>query len=224
MIKRITLCSIMLCIFCIKTKAGITLKAATIEGKSGVTLQWNMLDYAGNTGYTLFKSSDGIIWQPAAANHVYRTYTSATILAYTDKFTGEQKLFYKVKVYDENENIVAISNTEEVANPERNYTIKKSSPIINEVKRLPGKGYSTWQIYPNPVGDILNLYYKGTNTVRGVINAVIQDATGKAVKKFRAASNNKHLSIDVSNLHAGFYFIRINVFDEVQMNEKFIKQ
>ena len=42
--------------------------------------------------------------------------------------------------------------------------------------------------------------------------------------RFRAASNNKQLHIPVSNLHAGIYFIKINVANEVQMNDKFIKE
>ena len=202
------------------------LSAKTLSNNEGVILQWNMLDYAGNTGYTLFKSEDGIVWLPAAANHIYRSYTSSTLLAYGDKFKGEKKLFYKVKVYDENENIIAISNTEEVTNPENTYASHKSSSVLtDEAKPLPGNSYShPWQIYPNPVGDVLHLYYKGSKDIKGVINAVIIDASGKAVVKFRAASNNKYLSIDVSHLHAGFYFIHINVSEEVQMNEKFIKQ
>ena len=81
-----------------------------------------------------------------------------------------------------------------------------------------------WQIYPNPVGEMLNLTYRGKDIIKGVINVVIQDAAGKAVVKFRAASRNKQLRIPVNNLHAGFYFIKINVVNEIQMNEKFIKR
>ena len=72
-----------------------------------------------------------------------------------------------------------------------------------------------WQIVPNPVHDMLNLIYRRNEIIKGVINIVIQDATGKAVIRFRAASNNKQLHITVSNLHAGIYFIKINVLNEV---------
>lgn len=71
---------------------------------------------------------------------------------------------------------------------------------------------------------MLNLIYRRSETIKGVINIVIQDATGKAVIKFRAASNNEQLHIPVSNLHSGIYFIKINVANEMQMNGKFIKQ
>ena len=58
----------------------------------------------------------------------------------------------------------------------------------------------------------------------GVINVLISDVTGKIVIRFRQASNNKQLRIAVSNLKAGLYFIKIDVLNQRQLNEKFIKQ
>ncbi len=58
----------------------------------------------------------------------------------------------------------------------------------------------------------------------GVINVIISDVTGKIVIRFRQASNNKQVHIPVSNLKAGLYFIKIDVLNERQMNEKFIRQ
>lgn len=71
---------------------------------------------------------------------------------------------------------------------------------------------------------MLNLIYRRNEIIKGVINIIIQDATGKVVIRFRAASNNKQLHLAVSKLHAGIYFIKINVGNDVQMNDKFIKQ
>ena len=208
-----------------ETYAGITLTAITHPGKASVTLQWNMVNYAGTTTYTLFKSKDGLLWEIAAANPVFRNYTSSTTLAYRDNFSDEQSLYYRVKVYDANENIVDISNTAVVANPINAYMTKKPS-ISKSTPVQPGNNIyrSLWQIYPNPVGDILNLAYRGKDIIKGVINILIQDEAGKAVVHFRAASNNKQLDIPVSNLHAGIYFIKITVEDENQMSEKFIKK
>jgi len=185
-----------------------------------------MVNYPGNTAYTLFKSIDGVIWGIAAANPVFRNYTSSTILVYRDHFSDEQKLYYRVKVYDTNENIVEISNTAVVDNPKTSYPDEKPSAHTKSTTiRAPittnGK---VWQIVPNPVRDMLNLVYGGNDIIRGVINIIIQDATGKAVVRFRAASNNKHLHIPVSNLHTGIYFIKINVFNDVQMNDRFIRE
>src|SRR6185437_5309664 len=102
---------------CSTSSAEIRLIALTNAGSPTVTLQWNMANYPGSTAYTLFKSFDGVVWSPAAANPVFRNYTASTILAYRDNFTDEQHLYYRVKVYDTNENIVEISNTAIVNNP-----------------------------------------------------------------------------------------------------------
>lgn len=131
--------SILLFIFplfiCVKTSATIRLIALTNAGTPTVTLQWNMVNYPGNTAYTLFKSIDGVIWKPAAANPVFRNYTTSTILAYRDNFSNEQQLYYRVKVYDTNENSVEISNTTLVSNPVNNHSIQKKN--LSEKRIIP---------------------------------------------------------------------------------------
>lgn len=219
------LISVSLLFNCMNSSAEIHLVALTSAGSPTVSLQWNMVNYPGSTAYTLFKSIDGVVWLPAAANPVFRNYTASTILAYKDKFSDEQQLYYRVKVYDTNENIVEISNTTIVSNPTTNHTSERPSRRNTTVeKSVIGISGNTWQIVPNPVQNMLNLIYRRSNIIKGVINIVIQDASGKIVMRFRAASNNKQLHIPVSNLHAGVFFIKLNVGDEVQLNDKFIKQ
>ncbi len=206
--------------------ANIALSAIADEAGSHVMVRWNMVNYPANTAYTLFKSEDGVTWNAAAANPVFRNYTSATILAYQDNFTGEQKLYYRVKIYDANENIVEISNTAIVENPKNSSHIKshavfgKAPTSSNETTPANGR---LWQITPNPVRDMLNIQYTGNQLMKGVINIIVQDGTGKAVIKFRAASNNNQLHIPVSNLRPGIYFIKIAV-NEMLLNDKFVKQ
>ena len=113
-----------------------------------------------------------------------------------------------------------------VDNPKNLYPVEKPSP---RAKNTPAqerktKGVNSWQIFPNPAIEMLNLSYDGNELIRGVINIVILDATGKAVTRFRAASNNKRLHIPVNNLRTGIYFIKINVANDMQMNDKFIKE
>jgi hypothetical protein len=224
--KKLPVAIILIFIFsCFDSSGGVTLTAITQPGKTSVSLQWNMVNYPGTTAYTLFKSADGVVWVITAANPVFRNYTASTILAYRDNFSNEQKLYYRVKVYDTNENIVDISNTAVVENPKNYSPVEK--PVARKkatIRELPATNRNIWQLYPNPVHDMLNLAYNGKNIIRGVINVVIQDATGKVVVRFRAASGNKQLHLSVSNLHSGFYFIKINVINEVQMNEKFVKE
>jgi len=208
-----------------KSKAAVTLTVAIEPGSLSVSLRWNMTNYYGTTAYVLLKSADGVNWQIAAANPVFRNYTSSTVLAYNDNFKNERKLFYRVRIYDTDDKTVALSNTAAVPNPNA-VVLEEKHPATRPGKRPLStlRVASVWQIYPNPVNDMLNLIYKGKDIIKGVINVVVQDATGKAVIKFRAASKSAHLNIPVSNLRSGIYFIRIDVLNEMQMNEKFVKQ
>ena len=211
---------------CLNTSATIRLVASFQAGNPSVDVRWNMVNYPGNTAYTLFKSEDGVIWIIAAENQIFRNYTAATLLAYRDKFSNENQLYYKVKVYDENKNIVEVSNTTVVNNPVTNYHPQKSYyGKGNSIAETPATSLSnSWQIFPNPVRDMLNLVFRGNGTIKGVINVTILDGTGNAVIRFRAASNNKQLHVPVSKLHAGVYFIKLNVLNDIQVNDKFIKE
>jgi len=120
---------------CFETKAGVTLTASIEPGNSSVSLRWNMTNYYGTTAYVLLKSADGVNWQIAAANPVFRNYTSSTILAYNDNFKNEQKLFYRVRIYDTDDKTVALSNTAGVANPKAIADDERPQPITMPAKR-----------------------------------------------------------------------------------------
>ncbi|MEO8111034.1 MAG: T9SS type A sorting domain-containing protein [Ginsengibacter sp.] len=216
-------CSLVLASF--HTAAAVRLTAIPDTRTSSVSLQWNMVNYAAVTAYVLLKSIDGVVWQVAAANPVYRNYTSSSILVYRDQVNNEEKLFYKVRVYDAHDNTVALSNTAVAEIHKAIYHgAGNSQPHAPSNPNVASRSSKAWQLYPNPVTDVLNLSYSRSDKPRGVINVTITDATGKVVIRFRQASNNMQLRITVSNLHTGLYFIKINVLDEVQMNDKFVKQ
>ncbi len=210
----------------INTTAGIKLTAIPDTRASAILLQWNMVNFATVTAYVLLKSNDGVVWQIAAANPAYRNYSSSSILIYKDEIINEEKLYYKVRVYDVHDNTVAMSNT---AIAQIHKTIyrggenNKANSTLNSNTNETSYN-KTWQLYPNPVNDLLSLSYKKSDKAKGVINVIITDVTSKVVVRFRQASNNMQLHIPVSNLRAGLYFIKINVLNETQMNEKFIKQ
>ncbi len=216
--------SLLFLLACFSSKASVILTAIPDAQGSVVSLRWNMVNYSSVTAYILLKSIDGVVWQVAAANPVYRNYSVSTILAYNDKVTERRKLFYRVRIYDLQDNSVAISNTAIAEIAKAVYNVPER-PISSQPKNSsrPVNG-AAWQIFPNPVHDILNLAYKKSGRIMGVINVFISDVTGKIVIRFRQASNNKQLRIPVSNLKAGLYFIKIDVLNERQMNEKFIKQ
>lgn len=204
--------------------AGIILSTNVDAATSSVSLQWNMVNYSSSTAYMLLKSTDGVVWQSAAANPVFRDYNSSTILAYRDHFYEPRKYFYRVKVYNRNYQTVALSNIAIAEIPKKMNPLIKTNPSQRNAEINNYSGVKAWQIYPNPVRDELNLVYKRNDALRGVIKVVIQDAVGKVILQFRQASNNKRLRIPVTNLRAGLYFIRIDVLNEVQMNERFVKE
>jgi hypothetical protein len=81
----------------------------------------------------------------------------------------------------------------------------------------------SWVMYPVPVTDLLNLDYRGTETIQGVINVIIQHPTGKIFIKQRYSSLSRQMKIPVNNLPKGIYDIRIIVKDEVIWDQRFIK-
>ena len=209
---------------CFSSKASVILTAIPDAQGSSVSLRWNMVNYSSVTAYILLRSNDGVTWQAAAANAVYRNYNSSNILAYNDKVTERRKLFYRVRIYDVNDNTVAMSNTAIAEVPKAVYHSQPGSTVHSQTNSSMPENGAAWTIFPNPVHDILNLAYKRNERIMGVINVLISDVTGKIVIRFRQASNNKQLHIAVSNLKAGLYFIKIDVLNQRQLNEKFIKQ
>lgn len=84
-------------------------------------------------------------------------------------------------------------------------------------------GMHTWVMYPVPVTDVLNLQYRGTAKIEGVINIHLQNLQGTFFNRLRYASNSTIIKIPVSNLGRGTYDIRIVIADEVVWNQRFVK-
>lgn len=175
--------------------------------KSIITLNWNMVNNPGKTSYMILRSADGIVWTEAARDKILRNYTDRDLYYFEDKFYTLGKNFYRIKITNENNMMVALS------------------PIVTTFTTATrGEITGTWLIYPNPVNDVLTLNYKGTADLKGVVNVQIMDVTGKIVIKFRSASIYKIIQIPVNNLKRGFYFTRVTVMNDIVMNKQFMKQ
>lgn len=81
----------------------------------------------------------------------------------------------------------------------------------------------TWIMYPVPVKDLLTLEYRGTESIKGVINVFIQQSSGHIITRLRNSSLNRIIKIPVDNLGKGIYDIRIVVQGEVVWNQRFVK-
>ena len=86
-----------------------------------------------------------------------------------------------------------------------------------------GSPTKSWVMYPVPVTNLLNLDYRGTETIKGVINVIIQQPAGKVFTKLRYSSLSRQIKIPVDNLPKGIYDIRIIVQNEVIWDQRFLK-
>ncbi|MEO7961572.1 MAG: T9SS type A sorting domain-containing protein [Ginsengibacter sp.] len=204
--------------------AAVTLTAIPDARGAFVSLRWNMINHKSQTAYLLLRSVDGVIWEVAAANPVFRSYTSSTILAFIDRVNYQSAIMYKVRVYDGSDKTIALSNIATVHIPRPIYQSRDNGPFGLRAEPPQHTGNKSWKIFPNPVGAMLNLTYVGRERLKGIINVSISDASGKLRIRFRQASNNPQLRILVSNLSRGIYFMKIIVENETQLAEKFVKQ
>ena len=170
---------------------------------SQVLLDWNMIDHPGKTTYQLLRSNDGKVWEEVVTDERLQYYTSDDIFDYDDRVDRDEKYYYRLRIRDINNKTITFSNT----------------VSINS-----GSAKGSWIIYPNPVNEVLTLICKGHTIIRGVINVIVQDATGKIILRYRAASIHKMLQIPVSKLRSGIYVVQISILNELVMNQKFVKQ
>ena len=83
--------------------------------------------------------------------------------------------------------------------------------------------FKNWVMFPVPVKDVLTLEYRGTESIKGVINVFIQQASGRIVYRLRSSSLNKKITIPVDNLGRGIYDVRIIVQGDIVWNQRFVK-
>lgn len=213
----------------------VKLTAIYDANNSAVKLNWNMVNSQARTSYLLLRSADGISWTEAAKDRMLRKYTDEDIYFFNDRLFSPGKNFYRIKIADSYNNTIALSPivvvyTKGAIKPASTYspgvqqqTVKqnnKQQPLNTDRKST----NNSWIIYPNPARNFLQLTYKGTAELKGVIHVQIQDANGKIVVKFRSGSMYKTLQIPISNLQKGAYFIQVNMLNEIMMSRQFIKQ
>ena len=191
-------------VYCRGTVAQLCQLNAQFETRtSQVILDWNMISHPNKTTYQLLRSNDGKMWREVVTDKILQDYTSEDIFDYEDKVDHDKRYYYRLRILDSNNKTITFSN-------------------IVAIQSESAK--SSWVIYPNPVNEVLTLVCKGNTIVKGVINVIVKDATGKIVIRYRAASIYKTLQIPVSKLRTGIYVVQISILNEVVMNQKFVKQ
>ena len=77
---------------------------------------------------------------------------------------------------------------------------------------------TSFRIYPNPVND--RLYIKAEVEIEEV---VVYDIYGRQQVNKTTRQQDNEMTVDVSELNSGIYFVRIKTVDEV-VTKRFIKQ
>jgi hypothetical protein len=167
--------------------------------KKAVLIKWQHISPGVKT-YILQRSKDNKTWADVALQKI-NPYGQNRSFYFEDRNFAAGENYYRLKYI---------------------FTDDKTANGTNVIVMI-GSATNNWAIYPVPVTDLLTLEYRGSEPIRGVINVIIQQPTGKIFNKLRYASLSKQIKIPVNNLPKGIYDIRILVQDEVIWDQRFVK-
>lgn len=109
---------------------------------------------------------------------------------------------------DENSGIVITTNSEQYIDPVVEYLFDYALTITGTPEK-PGNDVNQVNIYPNPVNDRTTVEFKGNVTRLEIVNI-----SGKVLKAITLNSQNQQLTLDLSSLPTGIYFLRLQARDE----------
>jgi hypothetical protein len=170
----------------------------TVQHNNNVLLNWEIMEYQ-NKGFYVQHSIDGTIWDDIA--FVPGKSNSESLddysYSYTNNLNGRQ--YYRIKQVDLDDKV----SYSEVAS----VILKKDKQNI--------------MIWPNPAIDKINLAGQdGKNN--SYTKAQVFDLSGRMVVEKQLGENSP--AINVKDLQAGTYLVRVQSADGKIYNEKFVKQ
>ena len=167
--------------------------------KKAVVIKWQHVS-SEITSYIIQQASGNKIWRDIALQDVSQPTQQSSFYFEQPKISSGENLYRLKCIYKDG-----------------------SIDYSLDVLVIIGAFKNSWVIYPVPVGDLLTLEYRGADAIRGVINVIIQQPTGKVFTKLRCSSLSRLIKIPVNNLPKGIYDIRILVKDEVIWDQRFVK-
>ncbi len=177
-----------------------SLSAVYDKAAGGVKLRWQHND-EDILGYALQRRSANSAYTDILTKSADRL-APGSIINFTDTKASDGKSYYRLKIY------------------RRGYSYEATIPVIV----MTGENENGWIIYPVPVGSMLNLQYKGSGTITGVIGITIQSvSSGTIFTRMRCASTARNIQIPVDNLGSGFYDIHVYIGSESVWNQRFVK-
>ena len=79
----------------------------------------------------------------------------------------------------------------------------------------------TTRIYPNPVGDLLNIQFKNSQSQQAVLN--VYDISGRMIADKKVRIVNQKIEYNTAALNSGIYVLTLTLDSGDQTNHKFIK-
>jgi bacillolysin len=95
--------------------------------------------------------------------------------------------------------------------------------VISSIEQIDEDLTSNFTLQPNPATTDLNLSFE--TKLRGTVNVQILDATGRIIKTSidRAISGKNTLSVNVTDINKGIYFVKLNIENKELVTAKFVK-
>ena len=166
---------------------------------NAVVLKWEHSSNKTGT-YIVQQSSDNKNWSDIALQSIsLNMHTSSFKIE--DKKIKSGENYYRLKFID----------------------VTGKAVISSSIMVIIPSSFKNWVMYPVPVKDVLTLEYRGIESIKGVINVFIQQASGRIIFRLRSSSLHKKITIPVDNLGRGIYDIRIIVQGEIVWNQRFVK-
>lgn len=101
------------------------------------------------------------------------------------------------------------------------YTSEYSTITDIEDILLNTESYNNYQIYPNPVSEVLSVKFNESFNYDIIIN--IYNSVGSLVKTNHLVRGDELLEFDTNDLPAGVYYLRLTNVDDTYSTKKFIK-
>lgn len=163
---------------------------------------------SGNCALTFTDNENSFTYQYSQFPFIYEGENSEAVNAYDVRMLDFYRLYIGQK-YDYNYSKDSAAEYLTITNPAGDKIFFRNTDLLATDEQLK----ATYQIYPNPVKNILKI--RGQKKISTV---TITDAAGKMVKQQKGDQQNQELNVE--NLIPGLYFIKINN-DKAQ---KIIKQ
>ncbi len=172
---------------------------AYTQGNAAI-LKWETVTEINTDRFIVERSENGISWSSIKNIAAAGNTATATQYGFTDNNIIAQTVFYRLKFVD-----------------------KDGAFSYSAVKKLSfNAAGNNISYYPNPARN--NVYVENSTAFSGNVKIVINDVTGKMYNPQYKKSDSNRISVDISSLPAGMYFLQITEGNGNLHTQKIVKQ